>query len=360
MRPTRRGVAVALVGAAAVGMAWVAGARALNAVAAPALVALVAAALQVGLAETPTVERTPPSAGVPGDVRPVELEVDGSGVAHVVDETTPGVTTTAAEDRTTLPGTVRYEVEYRTRGEWTLGPPTVAVTDVLGLFVSTTASDATTALVVYPTIYDLRGHAVATDLQQFGRTSAREAFDTIREYTPGDPLRDVHWASSARRSGDDLVVQEFVAERSDEDVHVVASAVPGAADQMAAGAASVALVALDAGLSVSLTCPDGSVPTGSGDRHRADLLELLARTGPGQVSDRATEDADVTVTASESAVRATVNGREHVLAVIDEGAARGSSTRGAARSTAGGGDRDSRVAADGGLGERSADRGADQ
>ncbi|MFC7027241.1 hypothetical protein ACFQH8_06465 [Halomicroarcula sp. GCM10025710] len=72
MRPTRRGVGVLVVALAAVAMGARYGQAGLNAVAGPLLVALLAAAVQVRLAGTPTVERDPPRRGFPDDRRQVE------------------------------------------------------------------------------------------------------------------------------------------------------------------------------------------------------------------------------------------------------------------------------------------------
>lgn len=313
MRPTIRGIAVAVLGGGAIGMAYAAGPRALNAIAAPALVALIAGGIQIALADTPDIERSAPSAGFAGEQRTVTLDIDGSGVARISDRLPDGVAAVSGDVRATLPASVSYEVELRSRGEWTLGPPTVVVTDVLGLFVRTLNPDATTTALVYPDVYDLRDNEAFAGLFTHGTTNDRQAFDSIREYAPGDPLRDVHWKSSAKRGDDELVVKQFVAEEATEEFHVAATAAPGHADEVAAGAASIALLALDAGLSVSVTCPAGEVQPGRGDAHRRHVLELLARTGDGDVAERVHERADVTVTADGDGVVVRADGQEHAL-----------------------------------------------
>ncbi|WP_136716719.1 DUF58 domain-containing protein [Halorientalis salina] len=313
LRPTVRGVTVAVVGGGAIGMAYAAGPRALNAIAAPAVVALLAAGIQIVLSNVPEIERSPPPAGFPGERRTVTLDVSGSDVARVVDALPEGVRAFDGEMRATLPATVSYDVELGARGEWTLGPPTVAMTDVLGLFVRTRQVDATTSVLVYPRVYDLTNHEALAGLFTHGTTNDRQAFDSIREYAPGDPLRDVHWKSSAKRGDDELVVKQFVAEEATDEFHLVAGAEPGHADAMASGAASVALLALQAGLSVSVTCPAGRVQPGRGESHRQHVLELLARTGDGYVDEDARKRADVTVTAGDGGVVLTVDGQEHAL-----------------------------------------------
>ena len=281
MRPTVRGIAVALVAGVAIGMAATSGARALNAVAVPAVVALVAGAGQLLLAETPTVERTDPAPGFPGETRTVEITVEGNSLARVDDGVPGGVTTADHGRRVSLPATVEYEVDLAARGVWTVGPPTVTLTDVLGLFVRRVRPDATATLVVYPPVRPLQQGGAIAALFDRSRVAERQTFDSIREYAPGDPLRDVHWKSSAKLGSADLVVKQFVGERADRDFHLTASADQGYGDAMASAAASVADTALSAGLAVGLTCPAGELAADRGERHRHRLLELLARTGDG-------------------------------------------------------------------------------
>jgi uncharacterized protein (DUF58 family) len=319
MRITVRGVGVAIVGVAAVGMADLAGARALNALAAPAFVALLAGAVQVIVAGTPTVERADPPAGFPDETRAVELSVDGGGVARIRDSLPSGVTAADATVDATLPATVGYETRLTERGVWELGPSTVAVSDLLGLFVRTARPPATAEAIVYPAVYDMRDHEAFASLFQQGAADDRQAFDTIREYAPGDPLRDVHWKSSAKASGNDLVVKQFVGDDAEEEFSVVAEATPGHADEMAAAAASVALLAARAGLSVAVTCPAGDVPAGRGDTHRRHVLELLARTGAGRIDQRSVRRADAAITADDDGVTVTVDDQSFRLGRVESG-----------------------------------------
>ncbi|MFC7249378.1 DUF58 domain-containing protein [Halomicroarcula sp. GCM10025324] len=197
MRPTRRGVGVLVVALAAVAMGARYGQAGLNAVAGPLLVALLAAAVQVRLAGTPTVERDPPRRGFPDDRRQVELTVEGSGIATLTDRLPEGVAGTASARRS-LPTTVTYDLTYERRGEHRLGPVDVVLTDVLGLVRRSATVEAVDDVLVYPPVYRMGGP------DAFARTLApepedRQAFDRLREYVPGDSLRDVHWKSSAKR-----------------------------------------------------------------------------------------------------------------------------------------------------------------
>jgi uncharacterized protein (DUF58 family) len=320
MRPTLRGVGVAPVAGGAFGMAATGGARALNAIAAPAVVVLAIGAIQIVRVSAPTVERPDPRAGFPGEHREIELDVQGSGVARLADSL-PGAESGRYEIHTTLPDSVAYELTLTNRGEWTVGPARLVVTDTLGLFRTTVTTEATATLLVYPEVKDLSGDEAFAGFFEQTRVPDRQAFDTLREYAPGDPLRDVHWKSSAKRGEGDLVVKEFVGETTRGTIDIAASAASGHADAMASAAASVAVLALEAGYSVRVTCPDGELPAGHGDEHRRHLLELLARTGAGYPDERAREGADVLIEADGDGVAATVGGRRHRLAVDGEGRA---------------------------------------
>ncbi len=304
MRPTRRGYAALGVVGFAVVVVLVSGRRVaegpgpLNALAGPVLVAMAGAAIQVYRAGEPTVERSEPERGFPGESRTVELSVAGGGVARVADRLPEGLS--GADERTvSLPGAVTYDLAFEARGVYTIAETEVRVRDYLGLLESRHVVDSTTEVVVYPPVYTV------TETDPFLRTigtgaEERSEFDRIREYVPGDALRDIHWKSSAKH--DDLLVTEYTDPTSGEGVVVAAEAAEGHADEMAAAAATVVVTALRAGLSVELTVPDGSLPEGYGESHRAHALELLARTGAGFLPDRDRDDADVLVSADADGV----------------------------------------------------------
>jgi len=318
MQLTRRGYALVAVVVVAEILAIVHGARALNAVAAPAVIALAAGAIQVTRAESPTVDRNAVSPGFPGDVREVDLSVDGEGIATVVDRPSEGVTVDpniadadgAAGVEAALPTTLSYEVELARRGRHTVGPVEVRVSDVLGLVATGFEVPETTTILVYPPVYQVAGRE--TLLREILDRDAveRHEFEAIREYVPGDPLRDVHWKSTAK-DPEEIYVTEFVDRRIEDTVVLAASSEAGAADAMAAAAASVAVMAVDAGVSVELRAPSLSVPTGSGVDHRDRLLRALALTDGGRPDDAELEDADVHVHADADGVSITLGARTH-------------------------------------------------
>lgn len=83
----------------------------------------------------------------------------------------------------------------------------------------------------------------------------------VREYRHGDPLRHIHWPSSARRG--QLVVRAYEQEQDAGGLTVVADAPPDGdtADAVAAAACSYALDALGAGYRVRPPRPHGSGPS---------------------------------------------------------------------------------------------------
>ena len=296
MRPTSRGVGVLTIalGATVIGTQF--GQPGLAAIAAPLFVALLGATAQLYLSGIPALKRASLHRGFAGESRTLTLTAGGSGVARLTDHRDEGLGGTATA-RCSLPATVSFEVPYERRGEYDLGPVDVTVTDSLGLVVTAGTVEATDSVLVFPPVYRLGGpdafvRTLTPDIEE------RETFDRLREYTPGDSLRDVHWKSSAKRG--DLLVTEFDDDSEDRELLVAARAEAGHADAMATAAATVAIGALRSGFTVELATPETTVPAGFGERHRTRILEALARTGAGR-SDRE-DDADVLVSATDTGV----------------------------------------------------------
>lgn len=304
MRPTLRGYAALALVAALVATGLFSGPdeRALDAMAAPVLVAIAAAAVQVYRTGPPTVERSEPRAGFPSETRTVELTVEGGGVGHVTETVGDGLSGTGTIERA-LPASTGYEVTYERRGVHALGPTTVRVRDALGLVEARYEVDETTSVVVYPRVHS------AGDLSSVLRTRGhagtdRTEFDRLREYVPGDSLRDVHWKSSAKH--DDLLVTEFDDPADQEAVTIAATCAPDHADEMATATASLFVAAHRLGLSVGVTVPGGTVARGRGETQQRRVLDLLARTREGDVPESQLDEADVRVHADESGVTVAV------------------------------------------------------
>ncbi|MFB6131161.1 MAG: DUF58 domain-containing protein [Salinigranum sp.] len=329
MRPTRRGLAVAAFAAVCVVLAAEFGARSLNAVVLPAVVALVAGALQAGWIRHPTVERRTPPDGFPGEGGVVELrfETDRPFTAAVADDLPAGLDGDATAETTVGVRPATYEIRYAARGDHDIGPVRFVATDVLGLFRRTFTVDSTDRVLVYPPVRTVVPAFRSELVSLSNGGDDRDEFDRLREYVRGDPLRDVHWKSTAKR--DELVVKEFAAQTGTAGVSLSAGtaadtsgagsaaadssasgdSATGAsaaerADAMAEAAASVGLLLLELGVPLRVSTPGGRIEASPGEATR--LLEHLARARAGPVPE---EEADVVVRAGERTTVA-VDGRE--------------------------------------------------
>lgn len=302
-------------------LAWSFGARSLNAVAAPAVVGLLAAVVQVALASDPTIERTVPEPGFPDQTREMTLDIEGGTTVVAVSDTLPdGLVSTANETTVSPPRRLSYPVEYASRGVHTVGPTTVTTRDVFGLVQRTQTLDTGAEVTVYPEVYSLAESGELSALLARGQTPERQEFDDLREYVPGDPLRDIHWKSSAKRDGD-LIVKEFTGREPERAVTIAGSASRTDVDDMAAAIASIALALVDSGLAVEVTVPSGSLRVGTGFADRVTLLEMLARTGPGNVDGDVWTAADVTVSAANGDTSVAVGDRTTAFEEWQSGAA---------------------------------------
>ncbi|WP_137283983.1 DUF58 domain-containing protein [Halorussus salinisoli] len=311
---TRRGWALAAVAVGAFLMAAWFSARSLNAVVGPALVALAAGWLQVRRAGQPELRTETPDYGFAGETATVSLDFDATPplAATVRLDAGDGLEIADAEVETTVADeSVTFDVTLRDRGFQSVGPVEVVAEDVLGVWEETYTYPVAREIVVFPEIHRLNDASDLAALHQRFGVGGRDRFDQLREYERGDPLRDVHWKSSAKRPNEDLVVMEFEANEEREQVELLAEADSGRMDDVAEAAASILSYLLDAGFAVGLTVPGGRVEPGAGPDHRTDLLTLLARTNPGTVGERRREGADVLVQGrtDEDDVRVTVGDR---------------------------------------------------
>ena len=91
------------------------------------------------------------------------------------------------------------------RGRFALGPTTVRSGDPFGLFQASRQFPAEESLTVLPTIYEIAAFPSAPGILPGGRTIRRKSSEvtphaaSVREYAPGDPLKSIHWPTTARR-----------------------------------------------------------------------------------------------------------------------------------------------------------------
>lgn len=309
LRPTRRGLSVAAVAALAFALAATAGARSLNAVVVPALVGLAAGAVQLARADAPTVERSTPEAGFAGATREVTVDVDSDVPCTVTERVDDGVSVDGGAPSTAVGhgGRFRYEIELQRRGDHDLGPATCRLTDSLGLFARRVETESTATALVYPDVYAIEGEAVAGLLgRQLG--DDRSSFDRLREFSPGDSMRDIHWRASAKREADEFVVAEYGSRSETTHVALVGESALGSADAMASTVASLVTHLQDAGITVTVTVPAGRIVAHPGDP--VPLLRLLALTSDGWVDDEVRADADVIVSGEGGQVRVSLPERD--------------------------------------------------
>jgi uncharacterized protein (DUF58 family) len=175
--------------------------------------------------------------------------------------------------------TATYHLRPEKRGCYQIGPLEVMATDPLGIFHFRRELSGTTELLVYPTTVELPwvfppggSPYGASSLHTAEMRGAGSEFYGIREYQPGDPLRRVHWRSSARTGR--LTVVEY-----EHDVSVnlallldarrgsdVGEGADSTLETAATIAASLARLVLERGNPCRLVIPGVPVPRFGDDR----------------------------------------------------------------------------------------------
>jgi len=112
----------------------------------------------------------------------------------------------------------RVSTVCKRRGLFTLGPWMVRMQDPFGLFTVTQRYEQTRSLLVVPPVVELPAVVLPRGVAT-GRAVARQPaadltvnVSATRPYAPGDPLRRIHWPSSAHHGG--LISKTFDAEVS--------------------------------------------------------------------------------------------------------------------------------------------------
>ena len=104
------------------------------------------------------------------------------------------------------------------RGLFRLGPTDIRVGDPFGIFSSTQRVDEYNTIVIYPPVSVMSDVIIPTGtMTGTSRSSTRTQQITsdvrgVRDFQTGDPLRRIHWPSTARRG--QLLVKEFDLEAS--------------------------------------------------------------------------------------------------------------------------------------------------
>ncbi len=131
-----------------------------------------------------------------------ESDLPGSRVSRVI--TLIG----ARESRSYLVRTRLFR-----RGAFTLGPTTLVSGDPFGLFTREVTFPPQARLLVYPRLVPVSDFPSQVGVLPGGEALRRRTSQVtpnaagVREYAPGDPLKRIHWPSTARRGR--FIVKEF-------------------------------------------------------------------------------------------------------------------------------------------------------
>jgi uncharacterized protein (DUF58 family) len=185
------------------------------------------------------------------------------------------------------------------RGLLEIGPPAVRQGDVFGLCHRTQVAGRPVTVPVYPVVHPVPLPSVPRPRQLEGVASARApdggvVFHSLREYVPGDDLRQVHWLASARSastSGSLLVRRQVNLSDAPSSVLLDTCArsylgMPDAADGLFEAAvdlaASVLVASARTGFQIRLHTTSGvTVRAGRGRDNELRALDALARIQAG-------------------------------------------------------------------------------
>lgn len=119
-----------------------------------------------------------------------------------------------------VPAAVRYTVRPRERGDTEAGPLYLRYRSHLGLVSRWAVAPLVQPVRIYPELrtaedqqlFLAKSRRIDQQLRQLRERGLGREFESLREYRPGDDLRDLCWTASARRG--DLITRQYQAERS--------------------------------------------------------------------------------------------------------------------------------------------------
>ncbi len=196
--------------------------------------------------------------------------------------------------------------------------------DPLGLFAVRARGRDGELTLVLPRYTSLRRHPLARELEA-SVTAPRAGSGTevfgVRQYQPGDPLRRIHWRSTARLG--ELIVREFEPPGV-QNVGIFldpSPTTPDGADQCARLAASEAWDCIRAGGRVTLWAPGCEPTRPEEERSLHAILQWLARYP------RPSKDAPESPPPVGAAVAVTTQSEPRLLDAIEDVSARGGPVR---------------------------------
>jgi len=119
-----------------------------------------------------------------------------------------------------VPATLRYAVRPCERGDVEAGALYLRYRSSLGLVFRWAVAPLAQSIRIYPELraaedqqlFLAKSRRIDQQQRQLRQRGLGREFESLREYRPGDDLRDICWTASARRGG--LVTRQYQAERS--------------------------------------------------------------------------------------------------------------------------------------------------
>lgn len=197
-----------------------------------------------------------------------------------------------------VPAAVRYQIQPQERGDWNAGALYVRYRSPLGLVERWAKAPLDQAVRVYPAlrttpeqqIFLARSRQLDLQLRRAQQRGLGRDFESLRDYLPGDDLRDICWTATARRGSP--ITRQYQTERS-QPVWIILDCgrlmrsrvgTPGAVhsklDHACSTAVALAQLALYSGDRVGLLAYGRGVQQrllpGRGATHLRQLIEALA------------------------------------------------------------------------------------
>ncbi len=187
---------------------------------------------------------------------------------------------------------IKYDYLCFKRGEYKMGPFVVYFFDPLNLFFFKRIYHVYSGVVVYPQIFKIEKFPALTRsvLPWFGIETARSSGDDdefygVREYKEGEPVKKIHWISSARKNK--LIVKQFQLQSffgttiifNLEKAKNLGEGKESVAEYIIKIAASVAHYLTERGVSIELLAHIGEIvhlPFNKGQEHLENILRVLA------------------------------------------------------------------------------------
>lgn len=191
----------------------------------------------------------------------------------------------------------RYTMHCPTRGAYKIGPVELKSGDPFGIYTNETTLESYDRLLVYPRPLSLRELGLPAQNPLGDLRSGLLLRDPlrvvgVRDYAPGDPLKDVHWAATARTGSLQTRIYEpttshVLAIFLDLDTfeYYYEGIDPVQVERMISATTTVAQAGLEAGYAVGLYANGAPaedehlarLPPGRSPAQRGQILETLAR-----------------------------------------------------------------------------------